>query len=155
MAPVTGKPEAKVIEAVVDSGAEDSVTPPGVFEGAVVPSPMSREGRRYRAANGSPIPNLGQAIAFFYDAEGRRCGIPFQVAEVERPLLSVSRLAAAGCKVSFQADRGEIVHEQSGRRLPLVRRHGVYVLELRVSSKPGGLPGRPRPVSAPFPRQGQ
>ncbi len=60
MAPVTGEPEVKVIEAVVDSGAEDSVTPPGVFEGAVVPSLMSKEGRRYRAANGSPIPNLGR-----------------------------------------------------------------------------------------------
>ena len=46
---------------------------------------MSRAGRSYRAANGSPIPNLEQLVAHFRDAEGRACGIPFQVAAVERP----------------------------------------------------------------------
>ena len=101
VAPVTGNLDRKVIEAVVDSGAEDSVTPPDVFEGNVVPSPMSRAGRSYRAANGSPIANLGQTVAYFRDGAGRACGIPFQVAKVDRPLISVSRLAEAGCKVTF------------------------------------------------------
>ena len=64
-------------------------------------------------------------------------------------------MAAAGCTVSFQEHVGEIVHTASGRRLPLVRREGVYLLELRVSSKPSGAPGRPRPASVSFPRQGQ
>jgi hypothetical protein len=43
----------RVIEAVVDSGAVHSVTPPGCFPGPMVPSPWSAAGRGYRAANGT------------------------------------------------------------------------------------------------------
>ena len=139
VAPVSSDTGGRVIEAVVDSGAEDSVAPPGLFSEPVVPSPMSRAGRSYRAANGSAIPNLGQTVAHFRDPDGRLCGIPFQIAQVERPLIGVSRLTAAGCQVTFQGDVGEILHVASGRRLPLTRRNGVYVLELRVQSM--GSPG--------------
>jgi hypothetical protein len=50
----------KIIEAVVDSGAEESVEPPGRFPGALVPSRTSKAGGKHRAANGARIPNLGQ-----------------------------------------------------------------------------------------------
>ena len=95
-APAAGGSGADSIEAVVGSGAEESVAPPGLFVEKATPSPMSREGRCYRAANGSPIPNLGQILAHLRDAEGRPCGSPFQVVSVERPLLSVYRMAAVG-----------------------------------------------------------
>ena len=98
---------------------------------------MSREGRSYRAANGSPMANLGQMTAHFRDADGRACGIPFQVAKVERPLISVSRLASAGCRVTFKGGVGEILHVATGRRLPLVWRGRVYALDMCV----GGLAG--------------
>ena len=74
---------------------------------------MSRAGRNYRAANG-PLPNLGQMIARAEDEDGRACGIPLQVASVERPLISVSRMAATGCRVSFQENSGEIRRVASG-----------------------------------------
>eukprot|EP00969_Alexandrium_andersonii_P219756 9705511-Alexandrium_andersonii.AAC.1 len=92
---------------------------------------MSRAGRSYRAAHGSATPNLGQTVARFRGPGGRLCGIPFQIAQAERPLIGVSRLTAAVCRVTFQGDVGEILHVASGRRLPLTRRSGVYVLELR------------------------
>ena len=60
VAAVTRSPVGGVVEAVVGSGAEESVAPPGVFAAAVVPSKMSRAGLRYRAANGSRIKNVGQ-----------------------------------------------------------------------------------------------
>ena len=151
VAPVSNHRGPEIIEAVVDSGAEESVTPPNLFREEVLPSPMSRAGRCYRAANGSPIPNLGQLLAHFRDENGKACGIPFQVAAVERPLISVSRMAAAGCKVTFMEDYGEILHVASGRRLPLVRRDGVYILELHVGAANRGGPGRPRPATDPFP----
>ena len=50
VAPVAGGSGMRIIEAVVDSGAEDSVTPSDIFQGAVAPSPMVREGRSCRAA---------------------------------------------------------------------------------------------------------
>ena len=142
--------EAKhvIVRALVDSGAEDTVTPPGVFPGEVLPSPMSKAGLKYRAANGSPIDNLGQVMAIFSDAKGRQCGLPFQVADVERPLISVSRLAAAGHDVRFDEKGGEIHHLASGRRIPLLREKGVYVLEMHVPRLPGepGDAGFARPV---------
>ena len=155
VAPVMADPSMRIVEAVVDSGAEESVAPPGIFPEAVEPSLMSRAGKGYRAANGSALPNLGQLVAHFQEAEGRAGGIPVQVAKVERPLISVSRLAAVGCKVSFQGDAGEILHVSSGRRLPLFRRSGVYALEMRVRSERGGSRGRRQPATSAFPRQGQ
>jgi hypothetical protein len=70
-----------VLEAVVDSGAEESVAPPGFFAAEMVPSPMSKAGGKYRAANGTRIRNLGQQKVAFTTAEGHKCTMPFQVAE--------------------------------------------------------------------------
>ena len=155
VAPVASPSAGRVIDVIVDSGAEESVAPPGLFAEEVVPSPMSREGRSFRAANGTPIENFGQMIAHFQDADGRRCGIPFQVAAVVNPLVSVSRMVAAGCRVTFQSDKGEIVHEASGRRLPIVRRNGAYVLEMHVGPPPEKPASGRQPVTPPFPRQGR
>ena len=80
---------------------------------------MSHEGRRYRAASGSPIPNLGQPIVHFQDGDGQLCGLPFQVAEVGRPLISVSRLAAAGCNATLLEDRGGYLACDTGQALAL------------------------------------
>ena len=78
------------VKAVVDSGAEETVTPPGLLPGQVEESPMQRAGGRYRAANGARLPNLGQLLTEFRTPEGHGCSLRFQVAGVERPLVSVS-----------------------------------------------------------------
>ena len=58
----------KVVEAIVDSGAEESVCPLGFFDTVMEPSPMSKTGARYRAANGSRIKNFGQQRVAFVSA---------------------------------------------------------------------------------------
>ena len=58
------------ITAVVDSGAEETVAPPGLLPGRAEESPMQRAGGRYRAANGSRLPNLGQQAASFRTPDG-------------------------------------------------------------------------------------
>ena len=121
-----------LVEAVVDSGAEESVAPPGWFAAAVSPSPMSRAGGKYRAANGSRIRNLGQQQVTFTTAEGHHCNMSFQVAEVERPLLSVAQLTSAGHRVVLGDAGGQIVHVESGRTIDLVRRGGVYLLLMNI-----------------------
>jgi hypothetical protein len=134
------KEKVRIIEVVVDSGAVQSVAPLGLFPGVVEPSEMSKAGRTYRAANGSPIRNLGQVRVPFVSDEGHRCSFPFQVAEVEHALLSVAHLAAAGNRVELHDAGGTITHKATGKQMALVRRGGVYVLRLRVS-------GFPRPVA--------
>ena len=82
---------------------------------------MSRSGRNYKAANGSRIPNLGQLRVDFRTKEGHKCGMPFQVAAVERPLVAVSQLAAAGNTVTLHRDHGVIKHDASGKEIRLQR----------------------------------
>lgn len=122
----------RTVAAVVDSGAEETVAPPGLLPGRVTESAMQRAGGRYRAANGARIPNLGQQTVSFRTAEGHDCSLRFQVAGVERPLVSVSQLGRTGHKVEFGADGGSIVHQETGRRIHLARVGGVYLLKMRV-----------------------
>jgi len=137
--------KGRVVEAAVDSGAVHSVTPPLKFPGAMTPSPWSRAGRGYRAANGTSIKNLGQVQVPFGTEEGHKCSIPFQVAEVEQPLLSVAHLTAAGNRVELGEHDGRIVNLKTGRTIELEKRGGLYILKMFIAD--GDAP-------SPFRRQG-
>ena len=132
----------RVVEAVVDSGAVHSVTPPGLFPGRMRPSPWSPAGRGYRAANGTGIKNLGVVGVPFATAEGHRCAIPFQVAEVEQPLFSVAHLTSAGNRVELGHAEGRIVNLSTGRSIALERRGGVYILKMFIADAAAPLPFR-------------
>ena len=148
LAAVSGDAHAgHVVEAVVDSGAVHSVTPPGLFPGPTVPSPWSRAGRGYRAANGTGIKNLGQISVKFATAEGDKCSIPFQVAEVDQPLLSVAHLTGAGNRVELGHTSGRVVNLKTGRTIALERRGGVYIMRVYIANGAA-------PAPAPFRRQG-
>jgi hypothetical protein len=134
--------KGRIVEAVVDSGAVHSVTPPLKFPGPMTPSPWSRAGRGYRAANGTGIKNLGQVRVDFGTNEGHKCQIPFQVAEVEQPLLSVAHLTAAGNRVELGADDGRIVNLSTGRTIALEKRGGVYLLKMFILDGEAPLPFR-------------
>ena len=98
---------------------------------------MPRAGGRYRAANGSRLPKLGQQVAAFRTSEGLSRSLRFQIAGVERPLISVAQLARTGHRVEFGADEGHIVRAPSGQRLRLQRAGGVYLLRMRVKDARG------------------
>ncbi len=134
--------DGRVVEAVVDSGAVHSVAPPGFFPGRVSPSPWSRAGRGYRAANGTAIKNLGQVDVPFATAEGHKCKIPFQVAEVEQPLLSVAHLTTAGNLVELGHAAGLVKNIATGRTIALERRGGVYILKMFIPDPAAALPFR-------------
>ncbi len=130
----------RVVEAVVDSGAVHCVAPPRMFPGKVVPSPWSRTGRGYRAANGTGIKNLGQVDVPFATAEGQKCKIQFQVAEVEQALLSVSCLTSAGNLVQLGDSDGNVVNLKTGRTIALERRGGVYIMKMFIPDAAAPLP---------------
>jgi hypothetical protein len=103
---------------------------------------MSRAGGKYRAANGARIPNLGQVKVPFMNEEGVKCGIMFQVAEVERPLISATQLAASGNAVIIDGKGARIMNLKTKKVMHLVKRGGVYVLCMRVKADPApGFPG--------------
>ena len=116
------------------------MTPPGLFPGVVRQSPWSRAGRGYRAANGTGIKNLGQVDVPFATAEGHRCRIPFQVAQVEQPLLSVAHLTANGNVVELGHTKGSVKNLTTGRTIALERRGGVYILKMFIPDAVAPLP---------------
>ncbi len=130
----------KIVEAVLDSGAVHCVTPPGVFPGKVLPSPWSRAGRGYRAANGTGIKNLGQVDVPFATAEGHKCRIPFQVAEVEQPLMSAAHLTSAGNLVQLGDTDGHVINLRTGRSIALERRGNIYYMKMFIADAASPLP---------------
>ncbi len=60
----------------------------------------------------------------------------FQIADVERPLISVAKLADAGNRVVIDAAGGRIEHCASGRTVRLIRDGNVFVLGMYVVDDP-------------------
>jgi hypothetical protein len=147
-------PGMRMIEAVVDSGAVNSVAPPDLFDGLLKPSTMSKGGKKYRGPDGSRIPNLGQMDVAFESEEGHRCGLTWQIADVERPLVAVSHLSAAGNRVILEKDGGEVVHEETGRKIKLQKKGGVYVMKLWVAPRKKTSESDSKEASG-FPRLGK
>ena len=97
---------------------------------------MSKAGGSYRVANGHRVPNIGQQAVRFRTDEDQAAGLLFQTAEMERPLVSASQLAAAGNRVVFSNRGGEIINEKSGKRTALHKRGGIYVLRMWIPANP-------------------
>jgi len=122
----------KFVEVMVDSGAAESVMPPGRIDVKVTQGKAAKEGVKYTAADGGEIPNLGEQEMSVYTEEGHQCGMKFQVADVQKPLLSVGQVSAAGNVVEFFKTWGRIVHKDTGRTISFKKKGGVYVLKLWV-----------------------
>ena len=145
------KPGRRLVEAVIDSGAEASVADPEHLPGEMRPSLMSKAGKSYIAANGTEIPNLGETDVAFMTDEGFSCGIPIQCAKVAKPLIAASQLAEAGNEIRLSKTWGKIVNLTTKKEIHLVRRGGVYILRMWVRDDVS----RPGPAEAGFTRQGK
>ena len=141
----------------IDSGA--AVT---VIGKDVAPDYPARAGlkRTLRAANGAAIPEYGCKRLVVSGAWGRGI-VKAAAAGVSKNLLSVSQLVDAGNEVVFRPTGAFIRHTRTGRHMPLIRRSGVFELEVALSPFKGlkghlrravlqarqpdaaGVPGRP------------
>ena len=94
------------------------------------------------AANGGRIENLGQCHIKLTDEQGEAgMKTTVQVAEVSRPLMSVSQICDAnpGNKVIFNSAEGIVT--RSGQVLARYKRSGgLYVAEMQVSEAINGRP---------------
>jgi len=127
---------ASTVRAIVDSGAEETVAPPGTFCTPVVPSVMSESGQTYTAANGAPIKNLGRTTVAFRDKDDRASALHFEVAEVTQPLVSVAGLCDAGNVVIFHK-KGAFIHSlTSQKKVRLARVGNTYVLDMVLPTAP-------------------
>ena len=77
--------------------------------------------------------------------------ITFQVLNVERPLISVGKLAKDGCEINFDGTRGFIYHK--GRSLRVERVGDMFGIRVRVLGNSGGsnsVSGTHNPVMPTF-----
>jgi len=123
---------SRVIRVALDSGAGDHVASPEDVEGfSIVPSEYSRAGRSFVAANGGKIANHGEATVKMRSQKGKKLASTFQVAQVTRPLYSVSKLCDAGYDVSFS--RADAVVRKNGETVHAFKREGgLYVAEMMI-----------------------
>ena len=121
----------------LDSGAIDNVIDRrtgGQFP--IRETEMSKAGAYYEAANGSPIPNLGERDVLGWTNDGIATAQTFQVADVKGPLGSVRKICQAGNYVLFDEVGGVIVNKETGAKTGFtLNEKGVYSLQIWVKKQ--------------------
>jgi len=139
------KPDAQGwvrIKGVMDSGASESVAPPSMCPHyPVQESPGSKVGQCYLSASDDTIPNLGEQVLDVVTHGGSESTAKYQMAEVTRPLNSVSEICDGGGEygqyVIFGKYGGAIMNLETGMATHFEREDGVYCLDLWVKPRPG------------------
>ena len=119
------------VKSVVDSGASVPVAPPSMLPNvAVTPSEGSKRGQKFTSALKHKLQNLGEQRARAYTEQGEQAEVLFQIADVSKPLVSVSAICERGNRVVFGRNGGIIQNMRSGSQTPFYRENGVYVLSM-------------------------
>ena len=127
----------ELIGITVDSGAEESVTPPDVTnQFATVETDSSKAGGQLVATNGSAIENEGERKVEAHTLDGVKRSMVFQATAVSKALASVARMNERGHVVVFDGESSYIQNKQSGEVIPLKRKQGTWVLEVWVEKEP-------------------
>ena len=144
-------PEYIEVDVAVDSGAGDNVLARVDAPGhEVQESPGSQRGQHFKGAGGHIMANEGQMcsemLAPVEDGKHNEVNVTWQIAEVCRPLLSVSKICdRAKRTVTFDAMKA-VVRDSRGRIVCIFKRKGnLYIGRMKVKnpSHPSfGGPGR-------------
>ena len=138
------------IELTVDSGAAKTLCPQSVAANVPTsPGKKFKEGVHDTCAGGKRIPNWGEKRCLMSTEErGRLHGLTLQAAEVNRPLLSVSRCVDGGNRIAFDQESSYIEDKLTGERTTLQRKGGLYTMKSWVRAKTD------EDIASGFPRQG-
>ena len=126
-------------EVTVDSAAEESVCPVAWGEHFGLDPVQPGKHMSFVNASGGPIAHHGSRKVVVRSAAGQKLSMNFQVADVQKPLLAVSRLLEQGNMVQFGNLPGHsfIMNVATGEKLLLERRSTSWVI-------PGHLVGTER-----------
>ena len=120
------------VEFAVDSGATETVVNDEMLASIETkPSAASQRGVEYEVANGETIPNLGEKKFKGFSSDGHAKDITAQVCDVNKALLSVRKVVAAGNRVIFEHE-GAYIEDPEGRKIWLEEKQGMYMLKLWV-----------------------
>ena len=125
------------LEMYVDSGASETVMGPDMVQSVdAVEGKSYRNGRMYECANGIRIPNMGEKRFLGVTQEGLGSIVKGQVCDINKCLLSVSKMVEKGNRVVFDQGGSYIEDRQTKEKMYLEERRGLYVLKLWT--KPAG-----------------
>ena len=105
----------------------------------VRPSAGSKRGLHYVSCTNHRIPNVGEVKLEFETSEGHQESILFQVADVNKPLMSISDRVDNRCRVIYDQDddTGEdlthIYNKVTTKKMKLRRVGKVWVLDATVT----------------------
>ena len=96
---------------------------------SVLGDSLSTEGAEYEAANGQSILNLGEVMTVGNAAAKR---ITFQVADVHKPLLSITTCADMGFDCFFDRKGGRLRDRLAHEMIPLDRKGTLFTMRMWV-----------------------
>ena len=141
-----------LVEVIADSGACETVMPKTMCSGIRLrESKGSKAGTEYEVASGKSVPNLGERHCEV-DCEGAASSMlmHFQVADIHRPLLSLSRAADQGFTSHLDMNGGYLEDSMTGERIPIQRRGNLYIMSIWIRGNPESRP----PDTSGFARPG-
>ena len=109
--------------------------------------------QQYVVGNGAEVPNEGQANLNMEAEVGGTTNLiksVFQVAEITRPLMSVSRICDLGHRCLFDKDKAEVQTKDGKVLCTFERRGGLYVATMKLKAPTEGS-HRPARVIPPTP----
>ena len=123
--------EWEELEMAVDSGATETVVGEGMLlDVETRDGEARRKGVQYEVADGTLIPNLGEKKFVAVAEQGEMRKMTAQVCDVNKALLSVSKVVKAGNRVVFEEEGSYVEDRSTGERLYLKEAGGMYMLKL-------------------------
>ncbi len=127
----------------VDTGAANNVMPKRLVrnKAKIRPSPGSKRGAHFVAANNGRIPNEGEIDFVFKTVEGHEHSFVFQVAETNKPLGAVSYFVDDGFRVIFDkdlktgVDLSMMINKATGEITRFRRDRNVWVMDAIIEDE--------------------
>ena len=85
---------------------------------------------KYEVADGTLMPNRGEKKVLLESDEGVAKNLTVQVTDVNKALLSVSKIVRNGHRVVFEQGSSYIEDLSTGERMAMRERGGMYMLKL-------------------------
>ena len=126
------------VDLTIDSGAAEHVV--GPYDLPHLETLPTTSNATYKMANGTTSVGLGEQRVQATTLAGQTCNFVAQVTDVQRPLMSVTRICDAGHTVFFNAQGGYIESTKTGEQIHFRRENNVYRVTVDV---PGGDFQRP------------
>ena len=128
-------PEWEEVEFAVDSGATETVTGENTLKSVkLLEGQEFKRGVKYEVANGIIIPNLGKHKFLGITDDGLAREITAQVCEVNKLLLSVSKIVSTGNRVVFDPNGSVIEDINTNEQVWMKYQGGMWMVKLWVNN---------------------